>query len=142
MAKPISIEGDKKLQKKLSKMLPAAAKKAVRKGTRDGCKIIAKEAKSRAPVETGQLKRSIKVRAIKANRKSVGCRVVCQFKNKEGETQAVFYAPFVEFGHESPHGIPVEGLHFIEEATEATATEAGKVAVDGMWKVILGEAKK
>src|SRR5689334_6562106 len=93
----LSIKGLGDLQKRLRSLEPRVARKVITQSLREGAKIVAAEARRLVPVDTGQLKKSIKVRTGKARkgRKSVIVMTGNQnlFKGQQ------FYAGFVEYGH-------------------------------------------
>jgi HK97 gp10 family phage protein len=49
--------------------------KAIRQALREGAKVVAAAVKARAPVETGRLKKSVKVRAGKRKRNEISMRI-------------------------------------------------------------------
>lgn len=79
----------------LSKLPRTVGNRIVRRGLRASAKVIRDEMKRVVPVgETGQLKRSIKVRAARRSRKGPGVLISISRKlNEDG-----FYAPFIELG--------------------------------------------
>lgn len=90
----------------LLRQLPAkVARKEIVSGLRKGAKVIADDARSRAPVyagkerpdrKPGQLRDSIKVRSARARSGSVGVNVITSEGWFIGDE---FYGAFVEFGH-------------------------------------------
>ena len=89
----IAITGDKELNRKLKK-LGKDSKKAVKKATKPALKPVMEESRNLAPVKTGALRRSIKVRALKRSRVWVGSRVTTAL----GKGQNQFYGAFQEYG--------------------------------------------
>lgn len=65
----LKIKGSPEALKMLTELGPKLARKHLRPALRAGAKIIRTEAQERAPVRTGALKKSIKVRAGKAKKK-------------------------------------------------------------------------
>jgi HK97 gp10 family phage protein len=111
---------------KLSELENKAANKVTRKALRAGAKVIQTQAQANAPVKSGLLKKSIKVRAGKSRK---GIISIIVGVGKKWFTGPSFYAAFVEFGHktgkrrsrgkvrargDSRKEIP--GKHFIEQA--------------------------
>lgn len=87
------ITGGKELQAAL-KQLPAKFQKRIEKNAlRAGARVIAKEAKTRVPVDTGALKKSIRVVTGKTRE---GARVYVTAG--AGGKHDAFYAHMVEFG--------------------------------------------
>jgi HK97 gp10 family phage protein len=125
---PVSVEirGVQELVAKLQGLKKTHAKAAIRKGTRRGAKIVASAVKDAAPVVSGALKASIKVRSLPRSKKSVGTDVKL-------DNSTLFYASYAEFG--SKHQ---KATHFMEEATKSVAQDALETAV----QVIAEEIEK
>ena len=123
----ISITGDKALMAKLQKLKKTQAKAAIRKGSRAGSKVIQSAAKGNAPVITGALKASIKVRALPRSRRWTGTQVTTRVEG------GVPYASFVELGTHR-----MKARNYIKRAVEQNGANAGRVFVDG----IAGEIDK
>jgi len=96
-SKPVAVYGGDEIRKLLTGLPLNVAKKALRTGIRNGAKIIAEEAKRLAPVDTGRVRDSIKVRAAtKLRRKTaVGVRIIAGDGWFTGEA---FYGYFWEYG--------------------------------------------
>lgn len=89
--------GYRELDRKLASLEPKIQKKVGRKVLRDAVKaIVLPKAKAGAPIDTGQLEKSLTVRAMKRSRKArIGFEVTTGGKNRKGE---YFYGWFHEFG--------------------------------------------
>ncbi len=88
----------RRVEKLFRGMEAKLVKKLQRKAIRQAAKVVAEEAKRIVPVDTGALKRSIKVRALKRSRKNrgrVGARVVTGKGTFRGKT---YYGGMVEYG--------------------------------------------
>lgn len=70
------IDGIERLTKKLAALDKKTRNQVVRKSLRDGAKTLAAEVKGRAPVESGLLRKSVKVRAAKRKKDRITLRVV------------------------------------------------------------------
>lgn len=92
----VSLHGDKELIRTLRGLETKLQNKALRTASRKAGKVVATAAKGNAPVDSGQLKRAIKVRAIKRQRNRVGVTVGSSKADYTGEQ---FYLSFVELGH-------------------------------------------
>lgn len=117
----ISIFGDKALSAKLAAMPLKVQKKITRQALRQGGKRVRDEARRLAPVDTGALKKSIKVRAAKNLRRgSFGISVQTGTRAELGiSPEAKFYYPAVlEFG-----GRGHEAQPFLRPAMDATRAE-------------------
>lgn len=120
----IDLRGEKGLLKALAELKTTGQKSAVKKAMRKAAKPIQKAAQQLAPKRTGQLRRSIKVRAMRRSRVRFGVRVVTS-PGKNLFTGKTFYGAFQEFGWKtgkrgSEKRRPVEGKHFLEEAAKQT----------------------
>ena len=108
MSASIVMTGDRQVDKMLATLLPKLQKKAIRKGTREGAKVVLNTAKSRVPVDEGNLLRTLKVRAAQKDpttrkpikRGDIGHSVT--HVGPKGEigrgTNDPFYSQFVEYG--------------------------------------------
>lgn len=92
----IIVTGDKALDRKLAELTPKLQKTGIRKGTRDAAKYILQFARMLAPIETGELKQSLRVRTAKGRG---GTRLR---RGTQGHAVAQpithFYGRFLEFG--------------------------------------------
>jgi HK97 gp10 family phage protein len=90
-------EGFDELTKLLKQLPMELRRKALKSALRKGAEVIADEAKSRAPVDTGALRDSIKARPATRlrNKTAVGYRVVAGDDDYKGDQ---FYAAFIEYG--------------------------------------------
>lgn len=92
----IKLQGADKLFRQLRSLDRKVARKAMSRAMRAGAKIINAEAKARAPVRSGLLKKSIKTRmAKKRKRGEIKFNVGTSKGSYQGKT---FYGAFVEFG--------------------------------------------
>lgn len=101
----VRLIGDKALIKKFRRLETVEAKKVLRKALRNAARPIFNETKRRAPIATGKLKSSIKLRALPRSRVRIGVQIVA------GE--GLDYASFVELG---THGNP--GKAFMRGAAD------------------------
>lgn len=92
----IKLTGARELDLALRNLDRKIARKLVRQALRAGAKIIRDEAQQNAPVLSGQLKKSIKVRAAKSRRRGV---IRLQVQTADGDYAGdEFYASFIEYG--------------------------------------------
>jgi len=94
------VTGDKQLDRKLAQFEPKLQRKGVAKASRAGAKLVAARATARAPVDSGDLERSIRVRALRRSRVRSGHGVDSGSKTKHEDVDSglPFYAQFIEFG--------------------------------------------
>ena len=97
----ISLLGDKALQRKLNRLPQKIQKKVMRQALREGARPILAAAKTNAPVDTGRMKASLKLRSHKARRGNFGVEVRTGTRTELGIPEgATSYYPYsVEFGH-------------------------------------------
>lgn len=112
----IKLEGAKELEKKLKSLEPKIAKKLVRQSLRKAAKPILAVARTKCPVDTGTLKKSIKIRAMRRKKNSFGVLVGTALKWFTGDT---FYGAFVEFGTSKMSARPFMRPAFDEKKGEA-----------------------
>lgn len=104
--------------KKMFEALPLAVqKKALRPALRKGAKITLEKAKQLCPAKSGKLRKSLKVRAIKRNRKGIGVVVITGTRQELGiKPDDKSYYPFsLEYGTKNMSARP-----FMRPATEST----------------------
>ncbi|QDV26746.1 HK97 gp10 family phage protein [Aureliella helgolandensis] len=91
------VTGSKTLNAKLASLKTTEAKKLIRKASRTALKPVQEEAKRLAPVKSGRLRRSIKVRALKRSRSRVGSRVTTNGNDNLFKGR-IYYGGFAEYG--------------------------------------------
>jgi len=131
MSEHFQIEGLKELEQKLIDLGRKDAQKVMKRALRKAAGPVAAAAKSLAPVRTGALQRSIKIRAGKSGKGRVSIIVGTA---KKWFTGAFFYAAFQEFTHyigsrklgNKRH--VYQGLHFMERAFDSTKGQALAIA--------------
>jgi HK97 gp10 family phage protein len=96
-AKPFAIDviGAPELKAVLAALEPKVAKKLTRQAMRKAQKIVLADAKRLVPVDTGQLKKSLSIRALKRSRSRFGVSVQTKEGLFKGEQ---FYGGFIELG--------------------------------------------
>lgn len=105
----ISLFGDKQLQKKFKGLEKKIQKKILSKALRNAAKVVQASAKSKVPVDTGNLKRNIIVRKekLKAS-KGIGIVVTIGSRAKLGidANDKSFYPAAVELGTKNKSAQP------------------------------------
>jgi HK97 gp10 family phage protein len=109
----MSLFGDKQVMARLKGIAPRLRKKALTKAARMAMRPLLQAAKANAPKASGALRKSIKMRAMKRNRRGVvGVYVATGEKFFKGDQ---FYGGFQEFGWKTgPRRPSKEGSKFIE----------------------------
>jgi len=143
----VHLTGAKAIALALGKLETKLSRKVATKALRAGAKVVQTEAKRIAPVQSGALRKSIKVRAGK-NHKTY--RSIIVGSGAKWFTGDKFYAAFVEFGHRSGKASnsirrarkrnvntdaidkrdEVPGQHYMEKAYEATKQSALAKVID------------
>jgi hypothetical protein len=149
----MTVSGDKALIKKLAELEPKVAKKAIKKGSRAGNKLILETARQTAPTlkkarknrNPGDLRKAIKVQALKDKKGSYGTRVNIVFK---GSTKSNwYYGAWQNYGWTPKartkagtyvNGRPVKGLNFMDKARMARGQQALKQATSIISEEIKG----
>lgn len=142
MAKYI-IEGMKELQKSVDK-LGKVPQKYVTTAAKKGMNIAIKAARKNAPIDTGELKRGMKLVGEKASVK--GKKVyqvvfdkdkndIFQKKNKEGKVIG-YYPASQEYGFFAKNGRYIPGYHFLEKSLTSNSGAIENKIVDEMGKNI------
>lgn len=145
----VKIEGMKELNKSL-KRLGEAPQKHVTSSVRKGMNISFKDAKAKAPIETGELKSGIKMVGEKSRIK--GKKVyqivfdrakndIFQKKNKEGKVIG-YYPASMEYGFFARNGKYIPGYHFLKKALEENSGKVEKTIIEEMQKKIDKELGK
>ena len=130
----LDLIGDEALMRKFNALEGKVQKKFARKSMRKAAKVIQKEAKARAPVESGDLKKNIKVKAAQRSRSRIGVNVVVGEGWYTGEQ---FYGAFIELGTSKQPARP-----FMRPALEDKRDEARGVLVDELQELIAAEGVK
>lgn len=102
LAVNISVLGDRALERKLSRLKAATQKKIVRKALRAAAKPIRDDAKANAPVDEGDLRKNIKVRAMRRSRVRLGVIVRTGTRDEMGipADSNWYYPAIVEYGYD------------------------------------------
>jgi HK97 gp10 family phage protein len=92
----MSVRGDKSIMKKLRTLERKIAKRVITRSARTAMRPVMQAAKRYAPKESGTLRKAIKLRALKKNRRgNIGVRVAISDQWFVGK---MFYGAFQEFG--------------------------------------------
>ena len=117
----IHLHGAEQLLASLRSFEPKLAKKVLRNAMREAARPILEEAKRLVPVDTGELRDSLVIRAAKRVRKgSVGVVVQTERGFFKGDT---YYGAFVEFGTKNMAARP-----YLRPAFDSRKEEAAMVA--------------
>jgi len=143
------VEGMKELEKSLRK-LGKVPQKHVTASAKKGMNIPLREAKAKAPVDTGALKRGIILVGEKS--KTKGKKVyrivfdrayndIFQKKNKKGQVTG-YYPVSQEYGYFAKNGRYIPGYRFIHNSLNNNAQKVEKTIVDTMQSKIDQEIRK
>jgi len=136
------VKGGPRLERNLRELATKDLKAVLRKAMRAGAKVILPAAKANTPLDSGQLKRSIRVRATKRSRTHVGITVVTGKEFFKGD---FYYGGMQEFGWKTGrrgtgNRRPVPGKHFLQKAARARGKAAGDVVVSTAWRLLKARA--
>jgi HK97 gp10 family phage protein len=140
----LKLQGGAELAAKLETLPTRVANKVIRQSLRIGTKIILAETVAKAPVNTGLLKKTLKVRAMKRRRNQIGVQVITEGGFYQGKA---FYGAFLEFGHKAgPRKLgnkrqQVPAKPFIKPAFDAVKEQAASVILQAMKQGIEREAQ-
>lgn len=143
------IEGMKELQKNIKK-LGKVPQKHVTASSRKAMNIVLKESRANAPVDTGQLKKGMKLKGEKAKVKGKkiyriifdpAMNDVFQKKNKEGKVIG-YYPVSQEYGFFAKNGRYIPGYRFIHDALADNTQKVEKTIVTTMKQKIDKEIAK
>lgn len=140
------IEGMRELQKSLKK-LGEVPQKHVTASARKGMNIVLKDAKSDAPVDTGNLKRGMKLKGERSKQKGKKVyRIVFDsamndiFQKKDSSGKVIAYYPISqEYGFFAKNGRYIPGYRFLHNSLQNNSREMGKTIVKEMKKRIDAE---
>lgn len=111
MTVSFELQGGPQLERALHELPPRIGKRVINQALRAGAKVVAEGARQLVPVQSGRLKRSIKVRALRRSRRSFGVSVQTGAVGGRGGRLSTselgglraggdaYYGGFVEFGH-------------------------------------------
>lgn len=144
MSKALTITGVKAVDKKLAQLEKKIQKKVLRQAMRQAMKPLLTDVKEDAPVDTGLLKSSLKIKAGRRSRDTISVVVQSGEGDFRGDT---FYASFNELGfHElgadgKRGGGPFHpGTEFMRRAfredSEAVRQDAIRLIEEGIDKIL------
>jgi HK97 gp10 family phage protein len=143
------IEGMDKLLSNLEK-LGKAPQKHVNSASKKGMNVVLKDSKANAPLDTGQLKKGIVLKAEKSGTKGKkvyrivfdrSMNEVFQKKNAAGKVTG-YYPISQEYGFFARNGRYIPGYRFIHDSLTQNAQRSAKVMVDTMKQKIDEEIAK
>jgi len=123
----IAVIGDKELQRKLKALDIKMQKKIIHKALRAAAKPILAQSKATAPVLSGRLKKSLKLRARRARRGVFGVQVMTGTRQELGIPAGYpyYYPAAVEYGHARAPAHP-----FLRPALEANRQKGINIAAN------------
>lgn len=125
----VEITGLKELDRALQELAWPAARRALRKGMRQGANVIRDEARAKAPLDTGLLKRQIRTR--ERSEQEGNMRFAVEIP------RSVFYGRFIEYGTSKMPAKP-----FLRPAAEGKTEEAVTAMRDALSEAIYLEMTK
>lgn len=125
----IQITGLKELDRALQELAWPAARRALRKGMRQGANVVRDEARAKAPIDSGNLKRRIRTR--ERSEEAGNMRFDIEVP------RSAFYGRFLEYGTSKMAAKP-----FLRPAAEAKTEEAVTVMRDALSEAIEIEMRR
>lgn len=125
----VQIKGLAELDRALQELAWPAARRALRKGMRKGANVVRDEARAKAPVRTGNLKRRIRTRERREENGDLRFAIEVP--------RSAFYGRFLEYGTSKMAAKP-----FLRPAAEAKTEEAVTAMRDALQEAIAVELMK
>jgi HK97 gp10 family phage protein len=129
----VEIKGIAELQKKLFEYNKKVGIQTTNLALRNGAKFMLAHIRNYTPVETGRLKKSIKIRASKKNRlnknKTVGLYITISEGKNKADKKGAFYGHFVHNGHRFKNGTVVPPRPWIENAFQDHKEECLRIII-------------
>jgi HK97 gp10 family phage protein len=122
------ITGFKEIDDKLKGLEKKVQKKVTRQAMRKGLKPVLSEARANAPVDTGELRKGIKIKSGKGSRRQITMNVQTTDPNYVGK--------FLEFGTRKMKAHP-----FMRPAYDTKGDQATAIALDELRKGVEREAE-
>lgn len=149
MSFKFKVEGMDKLQRDLKK-LGQVPQKHVTSSSRKAMNVVLKESRATAPVDTGMLKKGMKLKGERSRNK--GKKVyqvifdpryndIFQKKNKDGKVTG-YYPVSQEYGFFAKNGRYIPGYRFIHDSLAENTRKVEKTIVKEMQKKIDAEIAK
>ena len=133
------LKGDKRLLRKIEQLRAASQRKIMRPAIRRGLSPINKEAKRRAPVKSGALKKALGTKVTTTRRKEI-LGMVGVRKGDQYDGDPARYAHLVEYGHGGKNPAPAHP--FLRPALDAKRGEAFQVIATTAKARLKTEARK
>ncbi len=134
----ISLMGDRKLQRKLKRLPIVVQRKIVRHALREAARPVLATAKALVPVDTGRLKKSLKIRSAgKRGQAGIVVRTGTRAELGIPEDAKYFYPAALEFGHGNVPAYP-----FLRPALDQNRPRALKIIARELGAGIEREAVK
>lgn len=137
MARPtVVMTGLRELDRNLARLSDKMQKKLVRSAVRKAAKPVLDRAKELVPTDTGDLRRSLKIRALKRSRRrsTIGVQVVTGVDFFKGEQ---YYGGMIEFGTSKMNAKP-----FLRPAADQSKGKARLIFRQELRSGIIRETRK
>ena len=132
MSATLTISGSRELARKLEELPKRVHRKVLSQAMRAAARVVQARAKALAPVDTGLLKRSLKIRAIRRNRRG---NVGVTLSTRAVDFGPAFYGSFVEYGTRK-----LRGRRFIKRAFDESKDAALAIAEGAIRVGVIREA--
>jgi len=144
MGNEIQITGIKETDRAIQELGKNISKKIMRKAMRESLKPVQQACKQNAPVDKGDLRKAIKIKAMKKSRKGFGVKVEIGEGDFKGDT---FYGAFQEYGWKtgkrgSENRHEIKGKGFMRKSFDETKESAKEDALNKIKIGIEAEANR
>ncbi len=137
MASGMTMKGGRELLNTLTRLQGPETKKVLRKVLRAGAKPVQLKAKATVPINTGALRKSIRVKAGKRTRKKEMSVWVGTGDQDNMFTGKTFYGGMVEYGTQNMAAQP-----FMRPAWDTTKTRTQRIIAVGLGRGVVRVARK
>lgn len=126
-ASNIRVTGEQDILRRLVTLPVKLQRKVIRQASRKAAKPVRARARALAPVRTGRLRRSIKLRSIRRNRRGrIGVNVLTGTREELGITAGGYYPAAQEYGWRSG-GRRVSGVRYFRRALTDLAGQTERI---------------
>lgn len=119
----ITIQGLEETLQALREIEPKLAKKVLRSAIRKGLKPMLAAAKSNAPVDSGTLRNSLRIKAGKRRKNTISLEIVNGTQEFTGES---YYGSILEYGSRKMPG----GHPYLRPAFDSTHEETARIIAE------------
>lgn len=139
----VEILGDEELRRKLRGLRRQELRRPLSRAARAEARKVLLTARSVVPVDTGALRRGLRVRAIRRSRRRIGFQVQTPKRRKLGITRSGYYPSAVEYGfRHARSGRQVPARPYIRPAFERNVEAAKRAMRSEATRVVTQELRR